>query len=64
MKSVEDQLKIIKRGVVDIVTEEDLVKKLKKGTPLTIKLGIDPTASEIHLGHTVALNKLRQFQDL
>ncbi len=64
MKSVEEQLKIIKRGVVDIVTEDDLVKKLKKDKPLTIKLGIDPTASDIHLGHTVTLNKLRQFQDL
>jgi tyrosyl-tRNA synthetase len=64
MKSIEEQLKIIKRGVVDIVTEADLIAKLKKATPLVIKLGIDPTASDIHLGHTVTLNKLRQFQDL
>lgn len=64
MKTIEEQLKTIKRGVVDIVTEDDLVKKLKKNIPLTVKLGIDPTASDIHLGHTVALNKLRQFQDL
>jgi len=62
--SIEEQLKVIKRGVVDIVTEEDLIKKLKKGTPLVIKLGIDPTSADIHLGHTVTLNKLRQFQDL
>jgi tyrosyl-tRNA synthetase len=64
LKSFEDQLKEIKRGVVDIVTEEDLVKKLKKGKSLRVKLGIDPTSTDIHLGHTVALNKLRQFQDL
>lgn len=64
MKFLDEQLKIIKRGVVDIVTEEDLIKKLKKEKPLTIKLGIDPTSPDIHLGHTVALNKLRQFQDL
>lgn len=64
MKPIEEQLKVIKRGVVDIVTEDDLIKKLKKDKPLTIKLGIDPTAPDIHLGHTVALNKLRQFQDL
>lgn len=64
MKSVEEQLKVIKRGVVDIVTEEDLIKKLKKGVPLVIKLGIDPTTADIHLGHTVPLNKLRHFQDL
>ncbi len=64
MKPLEEQLKIIKRGVVDVVTEDDLIQKLKKGKPLTIKLGIDPTSPDIHLGHTVALNKLRQFQDL
>lgn len=64
MESFDEQLKIIKRGVVDIVTEEDLIKKLKKGKPLNVKLGIDPTSPDIHLGHTVALNKLRQFQDL
>lgn len=64
MLNIENQIKIIKRGVVDIVTEEDLIKKLKTNKPLRVKLGIDPTASEIHLGHTVALNKLRQFQDL
>lgn len=64
LKSVEEQLKSIKRGVVDMVTEADLAAKLKKGKPLNIKLGIDPTGSDIHLGHTVPLNKLRQFQDL
>ena len=60
----DEQLKIIKRGVVDIVTEEELMKKLEKKQPLTVKLGIDPTSPDIHLGHTVTLNKLRQFQDL
>ena len=68
MKSVNEQLALIKRGIVDIVTEEDLVKKLEKsvktGKPLNIKYGIDPTATDIHIGHTVGLNKLRQFQDL
>lgn len=64
MLSIDEQLKIIKRGVVDVVTEEELIKKLKSGRPLRVKLGIDPTAAEIHLGHTVALNKLRQFQDM
>lgn len=60
----DEQLKIIKRGVVDIVTEEELIKKFEKKQPLTIKLGIDPTSPDIHLGHTVTLNKLRQFQNL
>ncbi len=60
----DENLKILKRGVVDTVTEEDFINKLKSGRRLTIKLGIDPTASDIHLGHTVVLNKLRQFQDM
>ncbi len=68
MISFEEQLKTIKRGVADIVTESELEAKLKKSIkqnkPLIIKLGIDPNASDIHLGHTVALNKLRQFQNL
>ncbi|HDQ26348.1 MAG TPA: tyrosine--tRNA ligase, partial [bacterium] len=56
MKSFEEQFKAVMRGVVDVVTEEDLSRKLKKGKPLNIKLGIDPTAADIHLGHTVTLN--------
>jgi tyrosyl-tRNA synthetase len=64
LKSVEEQLGVILRGVVDVVTKEDLTAKLKTGRQLNIKLGIDPTASDIHLGHTVTLNKLRQFQEL
>jgi len=68
MLSVEKQMEIIKRGVVEIVPEEELVAKLersvKTGEPLHIKLGLDPTAPDIHLGHTVVLQKIRQFQEL
>jgi len=62
------QMEQIERGVIEILPREDLLKKLEKsirdGKPLRIKLGLDPTAPDIHLGHTVVLNKLRQFQDL
>ncbi len=54
----------IKRGTDEILLEADLLEKLKEGRPLKIKLGADPTAPDIHLGHTVILNKLRLFQDL
>jgi tyrosyl-tRNA synthetase len=64
MKSVEEQLKIIKRGVIDLIPEDEFVEKLKKGKPLKIKWGADPSAPDIHLGHTVVLNKLRQLQEL
>jgi len=68
MVSVEQQLKIIKRGVAEILPEALLIEKLKRsvtsGKPLKVKLGLDPTAPDIHLGHTVVLRKLRQFQDL
>lgn len=68
MKSLEEQLKIIKKGTLDIINEEELVKKLEKSiktnTPLKIKLGLDPSAPDIHLGHTVVLRKLKQLQDL
>lgn len=64
MSSVEQALEIIKRGAEEILVEEELVKKLKTGKPLRIKAGFDPTAPDLHLGHTVLLNKLRQFQDL
>ena len=64
----EEQLKIIKRGVVEILIEDELLQKLersfKRNTPLKIKAGFDPTAPDIHLGHTVLLEKMRQFQDL
>ncbi len=62
--SVEQQLALIKRGTVEIVSEEELLQKLRKGKPLRIKAGFDPTAPDLHLGHTVLLQKLKQFQDL
>jgi len=68
MLQPEKQLVIIKRGVVEIITEDDLLKKLEKSyikeRPLKIKAGFDPTAPDIHLGHTVLLEKMRQFQEL
>lgn len=64
MLSPEEQLHIISSGAAQIVPEEALLKKLKRDVPLNIKLGVDPTAPDIHLGHAVPLRKLRQFQDL
>ncbi len=64
MKPVEEQLHILSSGVDTIVPLEAFKEKLKKGTPLNIKLGVDPTAPDIHIGHAVPLRKLRQFQDL
>ena len=64
MLTAEEQLHIIASGVDRIVPESALLEKLKKGTPLNIKLGVDPTAPDIHIGHAVPLRKLRQFQDL
>ncbi|WP_417617331.1 tyrosine--tRNA ligase [Oceanisphaera sp.] len=64
MSQLETALAEIKRGVEEILVEEELVAKLKLDRPLRVKLGMDPTAPDIHLGHTVILNKLRQFQDL
>lgn len=67
-KQVEEQIQLISRGVAEIVPEDELRSKLyksiKEKRPLRVKLGLDPTAPDIHLGHTVVLNKLRQFQDL
>lgn len=60
----KEQLEIIKRGTDEILIESELIEKLKKGVPLKIKAGFDPTAPDLHLGHAVLLNKLRQFQDL
>jgi len=60
----DKQLEIIKRGAVEIISEQELKKKLERNKPLKIKAGFDPTAPDIHLGHTVLLRKLRQFQDL
>ena len=64
MSQLETALAEIKRGAEEILVEEELIAKLKEGRPLRIKLGMDPTAPDIHLGHTVILNKLRTFQDL
>jgi tyrosyl-tRNA synthetase len=64
MQSPEAQLEILKRGAAQIINEAELLAKLRLGRPLNIKLGVDPTAPDIHLGFTVALTKLRQFQDL
>jgi len=64
MKSVEEQLALIKRGAEEILVEAELVAKLQRGQPLRIKAGFDPTAPDLHLGHTVLINKLRQFQEL
>lgn len=66
--SVEEQIKIIKKGAADLISEEELIAKLKEakeeGRPLMVKLGLDPSAPDIHLGHTVVLRKIKQMQDL
>jgi tyrosyl-tRNA synthetase len=64
MATLNEALSIIRRGADEVLIEEELVEKLKLGRPLRIKLGFDPTAPDLHLGHTVVLNKLRQFQNL
>lgn len=62
--SPQEQLERIKFGVAEFINDEDMLKKLKKGKPLNIKLGADPTRPDIHIGHTVVINKLRTFQEL
>ncbi|WP_299238374.1 tyrosine--tRNA ligase [Sulfurihydrogenibium sp.] len=64
MLPAEKQLEIIKKGVLEIISEEELLKKLKEERPLIVKAGFDPTAPDLHLGHTVLLQKLRDFQQL
>jgi len=68
MKSVEEQIALIERGTVDLISREDLVQKLSRsiasGVPLKVKAGFDPTAPDLHLGHTVLLQKLKHFQQL
>ncbi len=64
MLSVEESLALIKRGSDELLIEAELVEKLKSGRPLRVKAGFDPTAPDLHLGHTVLINKLRHFQDL
>ncbi len=64
MKDIESQLKIIKHGTAEIIQEAELIEKLKSKKKLTVKVGLDPTVPDMHLGHTVVINKLRQFQNL
>jgi tyrosyl-tRNA synthetase len=68
MFSVDEQIRIISKGAEEIIDTDELRDKLirsqKTGRPLNVKLGLDPTAPDIHLGHTVVLRKIRQFQDL
>ena len=60
----QQDLQVILRGVDELIVEDDLIRKLARGKPLRVKAGFDPTAPDLHLGHTVVLNKMRQFQDL
>jgi tyrosyl-tRNA synthetase len=64
MASIEPQLQVIKRGCDELLIEAELVDRLKSGRPLRVKAGFDPTAPDLHLGHTVLINKLRQLQEL
>lgn len=64
MMTPEKQLELIKRGCDELIQEEELLERLKEGRPLRVKAGFDPTAPDLHLGHTVLMNKLRVFQDL
>ncbi len=64
MTDVADALALLKRGAHEILLEEELEQKLASGRKLRIKAGFDPTAPDLHLGHTVLLNKMRQFQEL
>lgn len=64
MVAIDEALAIIRRGTDEILVEEELIEKLKEGRPLRVKAGFDPTAPDLHLGHTVLLNKMRQLQDL
>jgi tyrosyl-tRNA synthetase len=64
MNDINAQLEVIKRGAVEIIPEDDLIAKLKRGRPLRIKAGFDPTAPDLHLGHTVLIQKMKQFQEL
>ncbi len=64
MMDFNEQLAELKRGTQEMLTERELITKLKRGKPLHIKAGFDPTAPDLHLGHTVLLNKMRQFQQL
>ena len=62
MTDVQKDLSLIKRGADELLIESELIDKLKSGRPLRVKAGFDPTAPDLHLGHTVLINKLRHFQ--
>src|SRR6478752_4902593 len=62
--NIKEQLEVIKRGSEEVIVEAELVERLKDGRPLRVKAGFDPTAPDLHLGHTVLMNKMRQFQEL
>ena len=64
MKNINEQLKLIKQGTAEIIQEAELLEKLKTKKKLIVKVGLDPTMPDMHLGHTVVINKLRQFQEL
>ncbi|MCX7153421.1 MAG: tyrosine--tRNA ligase, partial [Proteobacteria bacterium] len=64
MTAPAEQLELIRRGCDELLIETELAEKLKTGRPLRVKLGMDPTAPDLHLGHTVVINKLRHFQEL
>ena len=64
MQDIDSQMALIRRGAAEIIDEGELRKKLEKGTPLRVKVGFDPTAPDLHLGHTVIMQKMRHFQDL
>ena len=64
MATIEESLEIIQRGTDEVISIEDLTAKLKENRQLRIKVGFDPTAPDLHLGHTVVINKMRHFQDL
>lgn len=64
MLHFNEQMELLRRGAAEIISEEDLIEKLKEDRPLTVKAGFDPTAPDLHLGHTVVLQKMKHFQDL
>ncbi|OGQ05291.1 MAG: tyrosine--tRNA ligase [Deltaproteobacteria bacterium RIFCSPLOWO2_01_44_7] len=64
MKSVNEQIEVLSRGAAELISPQELTAKLKKGKPLRVKAGFDPTIADLHLGHTVVMQKLKQFQDL
>ncbi|MDA0226060.1 MAG: tyrosine--tRNA ligase, partial [Proteobacteria bacterium] len=64
MVPVAEALELIKRGADEVIVEAELAQKLAAGRSLRVKLGLDPTAPDLHLGHTVVINKLRHFQEL